>query len=287
MGWIRKIHVREGEPVSTGDPLISIDDTDLQAKHKQAEAGIAEARAVLQNAEVAAARFQKLYAEKSVSKQKLDDMLTARERAAAGLQAALAQRDEIEVNLGYTDITATLDGIVARKMIEEGNMANPGESLLVVEQVDSMKVIAHLGERHVSNVTPGTPVNVDVTSLTDAQFTVPIDKVIPAAHPGSRTYDLEAYLPNPDGRLKSGMFARVNVPVGQRIAICVPPESILERGQLRGLFVVGEQDRVRLRWVRLGRSGPFGVEVLSGLEGNETIVVSSQIPLREGDRVVR
>ena len=78
MGWVRKIHVVEGQSVTKGDLLVNIDDSDLKAKKAQAEAGIIEAKAVLANAEKMAERFEKLYAEKSVSKQQLDDVLTGR-----------------------------------------------------------------------------------------------------------------------------------------------------------------------------------------------------------------
>ncbi|MCP4291627.1 MAG: efflux RND transporter periplasmic adaptor subunit, partial [bacterium] len=152
MGWIRKIHVVENQVVQKGDPLVQIDDSDLIAKKAQAEAGIVEARAVLNNAERMADRFQKLYEEKSVSRQQLDDVLTGRDRAAAGVNMAEAGLREVNVHLSYLDIVAPVDGVVARKMGEEGNVANPGMPLLTLESTDRMKVIAHLSEKDVSNV---------------------------------------------------------------------------------------------------------------------------------------
>ena len=214
MGWVRKIHVREGQVVERGAPLLTIDDTDLRAKRAQVEAGITEARAVLANAEKMLQRFEKLYSEQSVSKQQLDDVRTGRDRAAAGLESALAMRDEVNVHLSYLDITAPAAGLVTRKMIEEGDMANPGMPLLTLEQAERMKVVASLSEKGVNSVQPGDTVTVEVPSLPGAVYTVPIDKVIPTANPGSRTYDVEAYLDNPDGRLKTGMFARVGVTLG-------------------------------------------------------------------------
>ncbi len=287
MGWVRKIHVDEGDLVKNGDRLISIDDSDLLAKRAQAEAAIVEAEAVLANAEKMAERFQKLYAEKSVSKQQLDDVLTGRDRAAAGLQAARAMREEVVVHLSYVEITAPISGIVARKMVEVGDMTNPGMPLLILQKNDRMKVVARLGEKHINSVKLGDVVTVDVTSLTAATFAVPIAEVIPTANPGSRTYDIEAYVDNPDGRLKSGMFARVEVTVGERTGLVVPWTSIVERGQLRGVYIVDENQTAHLRWIRLGQEMPDGIEVLSGLDGGETIVVSPPEPLVEGDKVVR
>lgn len=287
MGWVRKVHVVEGQVVHKGDPLISIDDSDLRAKQAQAEAGITEARAVLANAERMAGRFERLFAEKSVSGQQLDDVLTGRDRAAAGVEMAKAGLREVNVHLSYLDIVAPVDGVVARKMAEEGNMANPGMPLIALESTDRMKVVAYLGEKDVSMVEAGDMVEINVTSLLGARFTAPLERVIQSANPGSRTYDIEAYLDNTDGRLKSGMFARVTVPVGTREAILVPQKAITNRGQLTGVWVVDAQNTIHLRWIRLGHEMDDQVEVLSGLAGHETVVLSSDAPLAEGDKAVR
>jgi RND family efflux transporter MFP subunit len=201
MGWVKEIHVVEGQKVAQGDPLLSIDDSDLQAKKKQALAGIDAAKAVLANAEKMAERFENLYAEKSVSKSQLDDVLTGRDQAKAGVQMAKAGLAEVNVHLSYLDITAPVDGVVARKMIESGNMANPGMPLLILEQTDRIKAIAHVGEKDVSSLSAGDPVTIDVSSLEGAVYAAELARVIPTANPGSRTYDVEAYVDNPDGRL--------------------------------------------------------------------------------------
>lgn len=286
MGWVRELHAREGDAVRKGDPLLSIDDTDMRARQAQVEAGIAEAKAVLDNAEKTAARFESLFAEKSVSRQQLDDVLTGRDRARAGYEAALAAREEIAVHLGYLDIAAPIDGVVGLRMIEEGDMASPGMPLLTVESVGRMKISARVGEKDVTGVAVGDEIGVSVPSLPGAEYAARIARVAPAANPGSRTYEIEAFVDDPGRRLRSGMFARVLVTTGKREGVVIPPDAVVERGQLRGVFVVDGEGRAELRWIRLGREAGGGVEVLSGLAGGETIVISSERPLVEGDRVV-
>jgi len=286
MGWVRRIHVQEGQTVAKGDLLVSIDDTDLLAKKAQAEAGLVEARAVLANADKMAARFEKLYADKSVSKQQLDDVLTGRDRAAAGVGMAEAGLAEVRGHLTYLNVTSPVNGTVSRQMVEEGDMATPGMPLISLESAGAMKVVAYLGEKDVSSVHIGDPVTVEVTSLDDATFLAPLDNIVPASNPGSRTYDIEIILADPDPRLKSGMFARVTIPVGMRPAVLVPTTAVITRGQLTGVWIVHEDGTAHLRWVRPGR--PFGdaLEILSGLSGTETVVLSAEQPLVEGDRVV-
>ncbi|MHB8079313.1 MAG: efflux RND transporter periplasmic adaptor subunit [Candidatus Krumholzibacteriia bacterium] len=287
MGWVRRVHVEEGQTVRAGAPLVTIDDGDLRAKRSQVEAGIAEATAVLANADKTAARFEQLYAEKAVSKQQLDDVLTGRDRARAGLAAAQAGRDEIADHLRYLDIVSPLAGLVVRKTVQAGDMASPGMTLVSVEQVDRMKIVARVGEKDVSSVAVGDSATVEVTSLPGATFRAVVTKVVPAADPGSRTFEIEAFVPNPDGRLKSGMFARVLLATGRRDAVLVPQAAVVTRGQLRGVYVIGADGAVALRWIRLGNPDGARIEVLSGLEGGETLAISPAEPLADGDRVVK
>lgn len=287
MGHVEEVLVREGQRVAQGDVLIRIDDTDMQARKRQAEAGLAEAQAVLENAETNLERFERLYAENSISKARLDDVRTGRDRARAGVNQARAMIAEIDVQLEYLAIKAPTGGTVTRRLVDRGDMANPGHPLVMLEENNVMKVRAGLAERDVDLVDVGAEVRVKVTSLDQANYTVPVARILPAANPMSRTFDLEAYLPNEDRRLKSGMFARVQVPIGTREAVLVPAEALHRRGQLTGLWFVDENDTAHLRWVRVGHAIGDEIEVVSGLEGGETIILSADLPLVEGDKVVR
>jgi RND family efflux transporter MFP subunit len=286
MGHVREVLVREGEIVAAGQCLVRIDDTDMVARQRQAEAAIAEADAVLKNAESYLSRFERLYAEKSASKSQLDDARTGRDRAAAGLARAQAGLSEVEVQLEYLNIQAPTSGMVTRRLVDPGDMASPGQPLVMLEQTGVMKVRAGLGERDVDLVDVGSEVRVKVTSLDQAVFTVPVARIMPAANPMSRTYDLEAYIPNAGGRLKSGMFARVEVPIGSRDAVLVPAAALHQRGQLTGVWLVDDQSTVHLRWIRTGRAIGDEMEVVSGLQGGETLVLLADLPLVEGDKVV-
>jgi hypothetical protein len=82
------------------------------------------------------------------------------------------------------------------------------------------------------------------------------------------------------------MFARVRVPVGERRAVLVPTEALVRRGQLTGLWTVDEDSRVHLRWVRAGHPQGAMTEILSGLDGGETLALPAGQQLAEGDKVV-
>lgn len=285
MGWVSRLHVAEGDVVRKGQKLLTIDDQDMRAKREQVEAGIREAQAVVANAERMAARFANLYEAKAVSKAQLEDVETGLERARAGLAQAKAARAEVNVHMEYLDITAPMDGVITRRMVDEGDMAAPGHPLLFLDKLDVMKIVARLGEKDVNSVSAGDMVTANVTSLDRATFKVEVARLIASANPGSRTYDIEMNVDN-DGRLRPGMFARVDVPVGSRRGVVVPESAVHRRGQLTGVWLVDAQGTASLRWVRLGDPVDGGVEVLSGLDGTETVVTSSEKPLAEGDKVV-
>ncbi len=286
MGWVSELHVGEGDAVAEGQRLLTIDDQDMKARRAQVEAGIREAEAVVANAERMADRFRNLYEAKAVSKSQLDDVLTGLDRARAGLAQAEAARAEVEVHLGYLDIKAPVSGVVTRRMVDVGDMANPGHPLLYVDRIDRMKVVAGLGEKDVNDVIAGDRAHVQVSSLDDATYNVEVARVIPSANPGSRTYDVEMYVDNADGRLRPGMFARVKLETGRREGVLVPRRALIERGQLTGVFTVDAGGDAHLRWVRTGDAAGDAVEIVSGLDGGETIVLSSDKPLAEGDKVV-
>lgn len=286
MGHVREVLAREGQRVQAGEVLVRIDDTDMQARKRQAEAGIAEAQAVLDNANTNLERFERLFAENSVSRAQLDDVRTGKHRAEAGLKQAQAALAEVDVQLAYLSIKAPSSGTVTRRLVDPGDMANPGAPLVMLEENGIMKVRAGLAERDVDLVDVGAEVTVQVTSLADAEFTVPVARILPAANPMSRTFDLEAYLPNADRRLRSGMFARVKVPVGSREAVLLPTEALHTRGQLTGVWLVNDEQTANLRWIRVGREMGDRIEVLSGLKGGERVVLRADLPLVEGDKVV-
>ncbi len=285
MGHVREVLVRSGETVTAGQILVRIDDTDTVARKRQATAAIDEARAVFDNAETNLARFERLYAENSVSKSQLDDVRTGRDRAFAGLTRAEANLSEVEVQLGYLRIKSPTAGTVTRRLVDPGDMANPGQPLVMLEQNNVMKVRAGISERDIDLVDVGGDVRVTVSAVDYAVFTVPVARVFPAANPMSRTFDLEAYLPNDDGRLRSGMFARVEVSIGSREAVLVPAAALHTRGQLTGVWIVNDASFAHLRWIRVGRAIDDRFEVISGLQGGETLVLRADQPLVEGDRI--
>ena len=125
MGNVTKVHVKVGDKVTKGQLLVSINNTDLQAKKAQVSAGITEATAAYNSASKDYNRFKNLLADNSVSQKEFDDMTAHYEMAKARLEGANQMKNEINAQFAYSNITAPFSGVITGKSIETGDMANP------------------------------------------------------------------------------------------------------------------------------------------------------------------
>lgn len=301
MGTIDRITVREGDPVRAGQVLAVLDDQEFAARRSAAAAGIAQADAGRQQAgrAVAAAQAQADVAEKtyqrylylrdqkSVSPQEFDEV-QARQRAA---QASLAQaqageqqadaayrqaQDELRAAstvANYTRIVAPFDGVVLRRYVDPGAMAAPGVPLFDLEETSHYRLEATLDAETAAAVRRGTQARVHLDAVPAKDFIGTVEAIEPGANPTSHTVLVKLDLPR-DPALRSGLFGRAWFRFGQHQAVLVPASAILDRGQLRGVYVVDSQGIIRYRLVTLGNATDDSREVLSGLNAGDRLVVN-------------
>ena len=159
--------------------------------------------------------------------------------------------------------------------------------MFVIEDVSRVKIVLTVPESGVVGLQAGDPARVSVPVL-DEVWEAVVDRVHPSGDPRSRTFDVDLVLDNPERRLKTGMFARAALSRGTREGLFVPGSALIDRGALRGVFVVDDADRGRLRWIRTGKTIDGRVEVLSGLRAGERYVAAPPpgfidgTPVREG-----
>jgi RND family efflux transporter MFP subunit len=287
MGYVTKVHVKVGDKVTKGQLLVSIKNTDLQAKKAQVNAGITEATAAFNNASKDYNRFKSLLADNSVSQKEFDDMTTHYEMAKARLEVANQMKNEINAQLAYSNITAPFSGIVTGKTVEVGAMANPGIPLISVETPGNFEVAANVPGSDISKISSGTLVNVLVKSINKTIK----GKVTEVSHSALNTggqYMVKIALDKTDVPVLSGMFVTVQFPVETQKKtemVLVPKEVLVTKGQLYGIYTVSESSTALLRWLRLGRAYGNQVEVLSGLSANESYIISADGKLFNGAKV--
>lgn len=270
-----------------------------------ARAGVRTAESQKELADRTAARIEALYERRSVSLQELDEA-RARQRAAssevdrakAGLSAiaekrkqVLAKIDQVKAEItttgiyqDYARITSPVSGVVVRKHMDIGATASPGMPIVSIEDSSAYRLEVSVEESRSKSTKIGGRVLVTVESADIREVEGRISEIVPSANAGSRTYLVRVDLPQSE-LLRSGVFGTARFPQDQRDVIAVPEQSITQRGQLSGVFIVGGDGVARFRIVRTGKRSDGLVEILSGLSEGEEIVTNSSSSLNDGMRV--
>ncbi|MDO6597428.1 efflux RND transporter periplasmic adaptor subunit [Oceanihabitans sp. 2_MG-2023] len=287
MGYVNKVHVHVGDKVRKGQLLVSINNSDLQAKRAQVNAGITEATAAYTNAEKDYNRYKNLFADQSASQKEMDDMTANFNMAKARLEGARQMKNEINAQFAYSNITAPFNGTVTSKNVEAGNMANPGMPLISIESPGSFEVMAMVPETEISEIKKGTTVDVLVKSIKQI-IKGKVTEVSTSAKNTGGQYLVKIALDKTDANILSGMFTTVQFPVERKVKssmVLVPTDAIVTNGQLSGVYTVSQSNTAMLRWLRLGRTFGNQVEVLSGLNAEETYIVSAEGKLFNGAKI--
>jgi RND family efflux transporter MFP subunit len=287
MGNIVEIRTHEGDRVQAGQVLAILDDTQSRSATDQATATVtsAEKEVSAADSDLALAvttlkRYQQLYEKKSVSPQEFDEIKARyqsaearRDMARAGQAQANASLTQARTSLGYTRIRAPFAGVVTERKVDAGTLASPGMPLFTIEDTRSYRLEVAVDESDLRLVRIGQVSPVTIDALGNAKLSGKVVQIVPAADPASRSFLVKVELPA-DARLRSGLFGRALFPRGERSALLVPSTSLVERGQLQGVYVLDANQIAGLRYVTLGKSTGEQAEVLSGLQEGEKLVAA-------------
>ena len=295
-GRIVDLSVDAGDRVQQGQTLVRIDPAEAAAALAAADAGIAQAEAARVTALADYERARSLMAREFISQSALDAARTRFQAADAQLLAARAQRTQAATVQGYATVASPLNGLVAERFIEAGEMAQPGRKLLTVYDPKHMRVVADLAPQRLAELGDALHARVELNDsgrLIDA-LTV---TVLPAADARTHTVRVRVDLPSDIPGLLPGSFARIHFDAAPPSAdaarpVVIPAGTVLRRGELTAVYVIDAQGGFALRQVRLGRveRGGEAVEVLSGLKGGETLAldpVQAGIQARSAPAVAR
>jgi RND family efflux transporter MFP subunit len=284
MGYIRSIPVKVGEKVKRGDLLFAIDPQDIQSQISQARAGYQQAQAALENAKADFERFSQLLKEESVSRQQFDGVRLQYSVAQENLAAAKAGLEQAEAQLNYANVRAPFDGVVVQKMAVAGDLAAPGQPVVVIENLTSLSVQTEVSQDLYANLKVGDSAQVIIDGV-NKPLTGEIYSLVSAANPKTRGHTTKLSLPEVTN-VNSGTFARVNFVRGERQTLLIPESALVTRGGIEGVFVVGPENIAQFRMVRTGMKMNGKIEVQAGLDMDEVIVVSNNQTLVNGDQLV-
>ncbi len=267
-GVVTKVPVKLGSAVNAGALLVEIAAGEINARLSQAEAQLTQARRNLE-------REQNLLKKKAST---TETVKTMRDQ----FNMALAGYNEAKSMLGYTSITAPFAGVITRKDVNSGDLATPGTPLLYLENNQHLQVRSSVPESLVLKIQTGDQLMIRVDAA-GAIVQGTVVEIAPAADPDSRTAPVVIDLPaHPD--LRTGQFARVLLPGSGIRGLLVPETAVVPQGQMDRVFVV-EDGRAHLRLVRVGQQFDGMVEILTGLEPGETVAISNNRLLVNGQQV--
>jgi len=301
MGTAVHVAVREGDAVRRGQLLAQLDERELsahrsaaQAASRGASAGVAQATKAVAAAQAQADVMKKTYdryaylkEQKSVSPQEFDE-ITAKQQAAqanleqakAGLRQAEAGASQAESEAqaaqdvaSYARIVAPFEGRVIRRSVEPGSLVSPGMPLFVVEDTSRYQLEATLPAEALATAKKNASVRVQLDGWAEKSLPGKVAEIEAGADPASHTLRARVDLPKETG-VQSGMFGRAYFARGEKPALVVASNVLVSRGQLHGIYVVDDTGLMHWRVVTLGKSIGNQVELLSGLNDGDVVVVN-------------
>ena len=261
---IKKILVDVGSPVRAGQALVILDDVNIEQQKIR-----------LANQKVNLDRAKELLSIGGGTQQTVDQLQ-------AEYDAAMRAYNNAKEN---TVLTAPMSGVVTAKNNDPGDYTS-GSPILVIEQMQPVKVVVNVNESDFPRIKKGQKVDVKVDVYGDEVFTGTVYLVHPAIDPATRTFQVEVTLPNGDNRVRSGMFARVIFNYGSANRVVVPDMAIVKQtGSGNRYIYVYKDGKVSFNQVELGNRLGNSYELISGVESGSDVVISDQSRLNDGMEV--
>ncbi|WP_232059287.1 efflux RND transporter periplasmic adaptor subunit [Kineobactrum salinum] len=281
-GYIDRISFQEGDLVERGEVLFVIDQRPYAARERAARAQLEQAQSQLALARSEAERAQQLLESQSISRELFEQRSAAQASREAELKAARAALDSAQLELEYTEVRAPISGRISRAYVTRGNLASADTTVLttlvsvdpvhVYFESDSSQLIAG---SDAGNDAPALPVRVGLAGETGHPHQGELDFVDNRLNAGTGTIQYRAVLPNPDGILRPGQFARVGVPTDHLArALLVDRRALLTDQDRRYVYLVGADNVVSRQEVVPGREVEDLVVIEQGLATGDRVIVN-------------
>ena len=287
-GYIKKWYVDIGDDVQQGQVLADIEAPQIDASLRMAQAQLELAEANFALAQANSARSQQLYQNHVNSQQELDTVLATEQVQKATRDNAAAELTSAQDMKAFEQIRAPFAGMITARYIDVGSLVASGsartvQKLFDLAQSDPVRVFVNVPQADVSSVKAGTPATITVDEFPGQKFAGQVARDAGAFDQASRTLLLEIDVPNPDGRLFSGMYAHATFALKNPTpALLVPDNSILIDSQGPRVLIVDSSDKIHVKSVTLGRDFGTKSEVLGGLEVTDRVIQNPTEALHEG-----
>jgi len=299
VGYLEQVLFQDGQIVKKGQPLFVIQRNTYEDNLRQAEAAIAQYRAQLQYADSQFTRYTNLIEHNAATQSDLDNWRYQRDLAQANLRSAESQRDLAKLNLDYTLVAAPFDGRMDRRQVDPGNLVGSGGSTVLasVNQIDPIYVYFNISDSDLARLRKlarGIPGASDSRKWS-VQVGLPGEDGYP--HQGhldfaainltatTGTLLMRGILPNADGTILPGLYARVRVPLERKESLLVPEVAVGHDQQGAYVFAVNEKNVVERRTVKTGSAVEALRVIDDGLTGKEWVIVNGLLRAGPGRQV--
>ena len=295
-GYLVKQNYKEGSFVRKGQVLFEIDPRPFVAAMQQAKGQLAQAEAALGKAEQDVKRDKPLAEARAIAQSQFDNDIQAQLGAKAGVESARAAVDQAELNLGFTKVTSLIDGVAGIAQTQIGNLVSPTTILTSISQVNPIKAIFSISEQqYMASQRPLHEGGPDRDAWKGVKLKLVLADGSAFPHPGAflladrqvdantGTIRVVGSFPNPGNLLRPGQFGRVLADMGTRkSALLVPQRAITELQGSYQLAVVGPDNKVNIRPVKVGPSvGPLTV-IEDGIKPQERVIVEGLQKVKDG-----
>ncbi|WP_136064409.1 efflux RND transporter periplasmic adaptor subunit [Modicisalibacter radicis] len=268
---VDEIDFSDGQRVEAGQLLVRLDDSEVSADLRAAQAQRAERNNVLQ-------RSTQLQSRNLAPRADVEDNR-------ARLRQIEAQIEAIEARLADHRIRAPFAGVVGFRNISPGTLVTPGMALVTLDKLDVVKLDFDVPAVHLAGLRRGLTLRARTESYPDSVFDGEIDSIGTRIDPVSRSIPVRAVLANPDGRLRPGMLMEVVIDRRPRRTLTIPEEALIPQGDKQFVMRIDDDNRVERHPVGLGERRAGEVEVLEGLKAGDLVVSHGTQRVREGDTV--
>lgn len=270
-GTVEKVNIAEGARVNAGQVLVQFDD-------KETLAELEAQKAITQGAFVAYDRAIKLKENQNVAQAKVDDLFSV-------WKAGEAKIKVIQARLADLKITAPFTGQVGLRRVSIGALVQPGAVITTLDDIDTIRLKFSLPETMLANLRVGQEVEATATAYPKRQFKGKVTSIDSRVDAVTRSAEVRADIPNPDGALKPGMFMSYRLALKSREnSVLVPEEALLIEGTRQFVFVVKDGSTAK-REIKIGERNDGSVEVVSGVAQGELVVVGGIQKVRNGSPV--
>ena len=290
-GYVKRWTKDIGARVTRGELLAEIETPETDLQLSQAIAVQQQTQFSLDLAKSTAARWDALRKKDVVSQQEVDEKRSASDQAVSNLAAAVANVQRLSQLQGFKKLVAPTDGVITRRNVDTGDLIDAGatggltRALFIVTQTDPLRLYINVPQSYAQLIKVGQSVVVTQAELSGQKFEGKVARTGASIDTQSRTLQVEVSLPNKEGILLPGAFVQVSLPLALSRSLSIPNNALIIRGEGTMVAVVDDKNRVNIKPVQLGRNYGVKVEVMSGLQGGERLVLNPPDSLSPGDEV--